>query len=315
VSGINPYAVRAITITLALGSGSFAGGGNTITLPGLRVEASIHYATLPAPDVGLFRIYGMTLDHINTFSYAGTFFLANPKNVIQVQAGDQGGQMTTVYTGIIRDAYPDFSVPGSPSFFIRANAAVGLQLTPVPAVSFSGSVSGATALTSIVQAGGLTLENNGINTQLVNPYFPGTAWAQIRRCVRALDCAAYHDPLANKLAIWPKNGSRTSNANTMPTISASEGMISYPMFEQSSIKLRTLFNPSLQQGAVGNQIQVQSQLTAANGKWNIYEIDYTLTSQEPDGPWEMLIFAFPNSLANPAGASPAGNVVVENMGT
>lgn len=312
MSGVNPYGVRAITVTLALGSGSFAGGGNTVTISGLRVEATIQYATLPSPGAGLFRIYGMTLDHINTFTYAGTFFLANPKNIIQIQAGTQGGQMTTIYTGIIRDAFPDFSVPGEPSFFIRANAAIGLQLTPVSPVSYSGSVNGATALTQIVQAGGLTLENNGINTQLVNPYFPGTVWAQARRCVRALNCMAYHDPLANKLAIWPQNGSRTSN-NTTPVISAANGMIGYPMFEQSNIKLRTLFDPNLRQGAVGNQIQVQSQLSAANGLWNIYEIDYTLTSQEPDGPWEMLIFAYPNSLANPAGSTPAGNVTVESI--
>jgi hypothetical protein len=41
-----------------------------------------------------------------------------------------------------------------------------------------------------------------------------------------------------------------------------------------------LFNSALK---IGAQMQIQSQLTAANGLWNVTQADHFLSSKEPDG--------------------------------
>jgi hypothetical protein len=55
-----------------------------------------------------------------------------------------------------------------------------------------------------------------------------------------------------------------------------------------------LFSPTLQGLGPGIQIQIKSQLTAANGKFTAYQVDYVLSTEAPGGPWEMVITAEPN---------------------
>ncbi len=67
-------------------------------------------------------------------------------------------------------------------------------------------------------------------------------------------------------------------------------MIGYPTYQQSGVVVRSLFNPAMK---FGSQIKVESELTPANGLWNVYGLNYSLSSQLPDGPWEMVMSGYP----------------------
>jgi hypothetical protein len=297
----NPYAQRQIQLTFQLNAanGSFSGGGNTLTLTGLRTFVQIQKATLPTTGQLYLRVQGMTLDHVNKLTKAGTTFQQS-NNTVSVAAGDVGGQLTTVFTGDIIYAYPDFSTQPDVAFIVQSTSTAIVQLKPSTPVTFTGSTTAQQALTQILQPTGIKLQNNGVNATLASPYFPGTAWQQVMRCVRAANCDAAHDDLKNALVIAPKTGGTSSGATVV--ISPQTGMIGYPEFQQTQIRVRTLFAPNTLVGPL-QQIQVQSQLTSANGKWNAYEVTYNLSSEAPGGPWEMIISGAPVTLTGSGGAS------------
>ena len=54
------YAVRAIDLTIQLGTGSFgASGANTLTLSGLRVNATLSFVLPPGATSAVVQAYGL----------------------------------------------------------------------------------------------------------------------------------------------------------------------------------------------------------------------------------------------------------------
>ena len=266
-----------------------ATGGDKLEITGLRCLVQVEQALTPSPAHCLIRVYGMSLDHINTLTKAGYSFQA-ANNYVAVQAGDDLTGQATIFNGNIIEAYPDFSeMPDSP-FVIVASPGPVIQLKPVKPVSFNGATPVATALQQIIQPAGLTLENNGVNTVLRYPYFPGTVWQQLNRAITAADVFGYHDPMKKLLAIWPKKGSREGAA---VLVAPETGMIGYPEFMKNRVRVRTLLDPSFKGMAPGKKTQIKSQLASANGIFNAYKVDYDISSETPGGPWEMIITAAP----------------------
>ena len=290
-----PYAKRAISVTFQLGKGSFgASGSNTITHSGLRVFLTTEWANLPSQPTAIIRIYGLTLSEMNALTVAGLNWL-NRDNLVRVDAGDVGDQLTTVYSGTIKEAFPDFREAPDSAFMVTAIGGATTNVKPPQPVTFAGATPFATAMQQILKPTGLTHENNGVNAILQSPYFPGSSMAQINRALQHANCFGVLDPMANKLATWPKTGSRGGDATV---ISAATGMIGYPEFEKVFIRVRTRFDGSLYKG-VGKKIKVETQLTAAQGIWNIIQVDLNLASEMPGGPWEIIM---------KAGHDPAGGV-------
>jgi hypothetical protein len=293
-----PYEKRLISLTFQLATGSFQGtNSNTLTVSGLRTFVVVQKASMPATGQLYLRVQGLTLAQINTLTKAGTTFQQG-HNVVSVAAGDVGGTLATVFTGEIFYAYPDFSNQPDVSFVVQASSTGTAQLQPVSPVSFPGPVPVAQALTQIIQPAGWTLKNNGVTVTLATPYFWGTVWQQVQQAVKAANCAASYDATSKTLTIWPRSGATIPGSPVL--ISPQTGMIGYPEFQQTQIKVRTLFAPNTLVGA-SQQITVQSQLTSANGNWNAYQVTYLLDAEAPGGKWEMAIDCAPTSLSGPGG--------------
>ena len=288
------YARRRINVTFQLGIGSFGDSGfNKIKMGtgtiGLQIYAHIEFATAPTTGVLQLRIWGMSLDHMNQLSKAGLEYAARSNNGVMVEAGDDDTGMTVVWNGLMVEAYPDFRNQPDVSFYVMATPTPVIQLKPVPPTTFPGPVSAATALQQIVQKAGLTLENNGVNTILASPYFPGSAWTQILSVIKAADVFGFVDGIKKLLAIWPKDGSRSGGE---AIISAANGMINYPSFQANNVIVRTEFNPKMLTD-VGQLITIQSTLIAANGRFQVVAKNHELSSELPDGPWETILKATP----------------------
>lgn len=302
-----PYAVRQINVTLTLGKGSFGSTGSSeITISsapgaivGPRVLAHVEFANGPSTGMLQCRIWGMTLSDMNAASKAGLVYDGR-NNTITVQAGDAISGMTTVFTGIIIEAYPDLKSQPDTSFFIQASPTLIAQLKPVPPASYPGAIPVATALSQMAKVAGWGFQNNGVATVLQSPYFHGTVWSQILSAVRAADCFFTFDHVANVLAIWPKTGSRSGGPIQ---ISAATGMIGYPEFQALQIRVRTLFNTQVAPVGPGRLIQVYAQatdatgkvtpLSAANGEFIVISVTHDLAAQIPKGPWTSTILATP----------------------
>ena len=228
---------------------------------------------------------------MNTLTVAGLGYGVR-ENYMMIEAGDVNG-MSMVFRGLIIDAFPELSQAPDAAFMVSAKTAQDLALKPVPPNSFQGTADVAQIMQTLATSAGLGFENNGVDIKLSNPYLHGALMQQIELVGKAADINWHIDGTTNNgtLAIWPKNGSRGGN---IPVISPASGLILYPTFEKVYLMVRTIFNPLIK---MGGQIQVpqSEQIAAARGTWSVIQVDASLSSQVPDGPWEMEVKAVSTS--------------------
>lgn len=278
---------KRIDVTLSLGTGQFGDtGANTVTITGARVHAGIQvFGGEAMPQLQL-RIFGQPLERMNQLTTIGPINSAIMfNNSVLVAAGDDNS-MQTVYSGTIWEAWAEFQgVPEVPLNIVGLGG-LAASLKPVGALSYNGAADVATIMQTLAETMGLAFENNGVSVQLSNPYFPGTALAQVRACARAADI--YYAIDRGTLAIWPKNGARQGDA---VLISPETGMVGYPSFASNGLTLTTLFNPAIKPGGV---VQVDSSLQVARGQWTVLQVQHSLQSETPNGQWFTQILAVPN---------------------
>ncbi|PVX61230.1 baseplate hub protein [Paraburkholderia unamae] len=280
---------KKIELTISLGTGQFGDtGANTVTLTGLRTRAEIQqFGGDAMPQVQLL-IYGLPASMINQLTAIGPVNSAVMyQNSVLIAAGDEGSALTTIYDGTIWQAWGDFNQTPDSALNIAAVGGLAASLKPVGATSFPGSADVGTIMQQLAFLAEVGFVNNGVSVQLSNPYFPGTALAQIRECAQA---ANINYTIENGvLQIWPKGSARNAD---IPTISPQSGLIGYPAFCSNGLMLTTVFNPAV---VIGGVIQVQSSITAATGKWIVTQIAHSLESEMPDGQWFTHILGVPYS--------------------
>lgn len=273
------YVRRSIQATISLGTGDFGDNtGNTATLVGLRMQANCVVWGQAAMGTTQLRVFGLPLDMMNRLTTIGVINQQiRGQNTLTIEAGEKGGQLATIFKGTIDQCWAEFA--GQPDVVLNVSAFAGLNaaLKPVPALSFKGSADVADVMKGIAAQNAWTFENNGVSVILANPNFPGTALEQVRQAAYAAQINYCLD--RDILAIWPLKGFRTGN---MPTISPTTGLVGYPTFTSNGVSLTTLFAPNAR---MGGQCVVNSQLTPANGTWNIISVIHNLECETPGGQW------------------------------
>ena len=282
---------KRIDVTISLGTGTFgASGADTVTLSGLHVQAMIHATYGEAMPAAHVRVFGLPLEMLNQLTSIG---LINSgvrlNNTMLVAAGDDETGLSTVYNGTIRESWANLD--GMPESCLEIVGVAGLaaSLKPVGALSVKGQADVATIMRGLADQMGFAFEPNGVQVQLANPYFPGTALAQAKACARAADIWMTID--CGTLAIWPKDSGRAASGD-IPLISVATGMRGYPRFSSNGIEVSTLFNPDIKPGG---QVQVDSTLTMACGKWLVSDATHALESEMPGGAWFSRILGRPTT--------------------
>ncbi|TAM15974.1 MAG: hypothetical protein EPN65_16805 [Pandoraea sp.] len=281
---------KRIDVTISLGTGQYGEtGSSTVTLSNHRVQAMVQLIpgdVMPSAQV---RIFGLPLDMLNQLTAVGLVNSAvRFHNSMLIQAGDDETGLSTIYDGTIKDSWANLDGMPDSALEIIAMGGLAAALKPVTPSSFPGQADVATIMKGLAQQMGFAFENNGVQVQLSNPYFPGTALAQAHACARAAGIWMTID--RGTLAIWPKNGARATQGD-IPIISASTGMRGAPRFASTAVEVWSLFNPHIK---VGGLIQIQSnKLTAANGIWYVSEATHTLESEVPEGAWFTRVVAKP----------------------
>ena len=275
---------KQLRFVITLGVGTFGSSqDNVITLEGFRAYVDIERAGGAMAATLQAKIYGVSISHMNSI----TTLLYQPRNeywqpnTITVYAID-GDSETMVFTGNIIQAWGEFR--GMPDVYlhIQSQAMYFDKLKAVPPRSFQGQIDIATAISQIANDLGLTFENNGVSAQAENIYVANTAIEQVQELARMAGCELYIDNTT--LAITPKGTPRSSQ--TVPIISKDTGLVGYPTFDGNGIIFKMLFDPGVKWGA---NIQMQSDLTQANGTWKVLSISYRLESERPRGEWFAIV--------------------------
>ena len=272
---------KKLDLTITLGSGSFGDTlADTVTLSGFRMSADVKN---PGGDsMGMYqgRVYGMKAATMNQLTTIGTINRAvKTKNTVLLAAGDNESGMQSVFQGVIYDAWADYNTSPDVAFNIIAYAGLDAAVKPVGATSYRGPTAVATIMTAFATEMGLTFENNGVAVTLGNPYFSGTTLNKLRQCARAANILYTID--RGVLAIWNKVGGRAT-VGDVPLLSPTTGLVGYPALSSKGMTINSLFNYNIQ---LGRDVQVKSSIPMACGKWRVFNVSHSLSSELADGTW------------------------------
>ena len=272
------YSKKIINVTINLGKGQFGDNtGDTVTLSGYRVSASMTSYVSDAQGQLQLRIFGLPISMIDQLTTIGPVMTDRKNNRITVTAGEQNGSMTTIYSGTISSAFGDFQ--GAPEVVLNiiALAAAYESVKAIPAQIHAGTANVVDIMSDLAKTMNFVFENNGVTGTLQDRTFSGSAMTQVKECAQAAKINYTVD--RGKLAIWPRIGYRAGNP---VNISAATGMVGYPSFSSKGIVLTTLFNQDVN---LGGRVNVTSELKVACGIWNIFHVSHMLESETPNGQW------------------------------
>lgn len=293
------FSRKRLGFKIQLGQGSYgASGFDTVDVPeGLWATARINKVGSPEYNDADITISGLSLSLMNRLSRVGLQPAAVRNNVVTVTAGEgDGSEMTTVFVGVIKEAWPDFADPASPVFRINANTGLYQALKPSQPLSYKGSTDVVDIMQKLAAEMGYTLENNGVNgVKLSSPYLPGSARGQALSVAEAAGIYVYFEDDMGVMAICPKQGARDT---PVPTIGPGKGLVGYPSYVGPGlIEITTEFNPLLR--FLGNVKVENSVVQGANGSWRVVSLLHDL-STKPGGPWFSLLRA--NNLNDQGGS-------------
>ncbi|OZI39039.1 hypothetical protein CEG14_05750 [Bordetella genomosp. 1] len=273
------FVKRRIDVTINLAEGEFGDDlGAAVTLQGYRVQAAVIAYNGDAQSQLQLRIFGLSQDMINKLTVIGPVLTERRNNRILVAAGDVGeSALTVVYEGTIAQAWADYNQAPEVAFNVVALAAAFEAVRPTNARSYRGAVQAESVAADIARAMGVAFQNNGVSVTLSNPYFPGTAFEQLKSCARAGRFNFSVD--RGVLAIWPYAGARASEPIL---IEAGRNLVGYPTFTGGGVEFSLLYTPQL---GLGDLVQVISVVEAAHGEWIVVSLVHQLESEVPGGGW------------------------------
>ena len=276
------FARRIINLRFELGAGDFGSPGiDTVDLSGQRMSVDITHAGGNSLSLAELRIWGMSLDVMNRLTLLNVY--ATPERVnnrITISAGDGDGGVAVCFVGGIQEAWIDGSDLPGVAFHVAAASAFVENIRPIAPTAYKGTVDVAIVLSGIAAQMGLSLENSGVSGVVLNdPYFPGALGAQLESICQHAHVEYHIDSIARVLAVWPVGKQRDGESIIM---SAYTGMVGFPTFTQSGIRIRSLYNPNL---IFGRKLLVTSDFSSACGMWVIANVNHNLDCETPGGAW------------------------------
>jgi hypothetical protein len=284
---------RQINLIFNLGAGTtFADGSNQASFEGLRISATISKAGSVGMNQLDMRVNGLTPDVANALSNLGKPLTSGKINSVTVLAGNVGAPLSTAFIGNITQAWQDFA--GAPDVALTITAQTGsiAAFTPVAPNSYKGPVDVATVIAQLAAAAGYRFENNGCSKIIPNQYYAGDLRTQMIAAARKAGFQWTIDDVngVQTVAIWPVGGARNYEIADIGggavladgTTAPNTGMVGYPAWTDNGIYVKTLYNPQI---IYGGTVRVFSQITPANGSWNVFSLVHELESQTFNGKW------------------------------
>lgn len=270
---------RAIAVKFTpKGRGQRGSGEYSVDLTGHRCEVIIQgFGSGIFSDHLALRIHGMAYSDMDRFSTDALNALAVRNDQVTVLAGDEDGLVQQVFDGTISSAVMNLDAQPEVSFDVQASAGLLWRTQPASPNSFEGSVDVAGAVHSIARQMGFAFVNNGVTKKLANQYLCGSLMKQLETLCDAAGIAI-HVGGNGSIAIWNADGGR----DQLRELSPDTGLVGYPSFTTTGIRVRMEFDPGL---VLGTSLDVTSSVKRANGRWRVRHVTHELSTQQPNGPW------------------------------
>lgn len=278
------FSVKTIRVTIQLRQGSFDGENNTAVIEGLPVTVRITKGGGEEKNKATVTIRNLKLDTIRQLTTLAFKRLETYKNVIQIDAGSQGGQLATVFIGEITSSVPEASDNGELTLKIEALAGYYANLLPTPPTSVQGEATIEKLMQQFATEAGYNFENKNVTGSVKNCVFIGSPIQKARTLARqvGIDLLIDNGKMTIQTMVAPKDGEA-------PFLSKDTGLLGYPSFSNDGIRCKCIFNQYL---TVGNYFKLESILPFASGEWQITRLEHTLEAYLPDsGTWETSITA------------------------
>jgi hypothetical protein len=278
---MNSFTEKKLRATIRLADDSctvFPGtGSNTLVIDELRMAATVTSTALMASDLNL-NIWGMRESDMDALTSAWIDPAAIRNNLVVLEA-DSGDGYSLVFQGSIIDAQPDFRRAPDVPFQVLAQLPYFYRINVATPLSYSGTVSIDVVCKDLASKMGLSYLNVGAEGTVTDAYYAGTLFDQLRDACEAARVNFYLQ--ADTLVIAPLF--IPLNSRPAVVLSPSTGLIGYPMYNRRGLVVSAIYQPAFQ---CASAIEIQdSHVKGANGRWNPYSIEMTLSSNLPGGQW------------------------------
>lgn len=267
------YKKRSLKFQFTLKDGKFDEQGNDVlTIDNIKAEVEMGaYGGVAGSEMNA-RVYGLSIEKMAQLSYKGRQFSGPKQNLIKVWADG-----VPIFYGSIMNCFMDLNLMPEAPLIIQCFA-TGFEQSLVSApFSAEGSVDVAEAIQSIAASIDFTVVNSGVKSKLPGAYFKGDPITQMRKI--AFAAGINLDVRLGVVYIWPQGGSVD---DTVPFISANNGLIGYPVFSGFGLSITTTFSPLI---CLGRKIQLETELPNASGSYTVISANHYLSSWTEGGPW------------------------------
>ncbi|MBV1833083.1 baseplate hub protein [Novacetimonas pomaceti] len=245
-------------------------------LAGYGTNGLFNYAAVGAANLAA----GVGAVVVNVYTRMSTISVSS-------SGGTSSASRSRIFSGSLINSVVQMRGVPDPFLAIQCNTMNDARLAPAQPLSFKGATSVATVAQTLASNMGWGFQNNGVQTVLQNPYFPGSTAQQLHDLAYQGMFSYVVDQ--NTLSIWPVTGSRKPGGNMpVPTVGPDNGLIGYPEFNDIGVSFRTIYRPDLR---FGDQIYLDTAAPNAAGNYNIRSIAHHLSAEAPGGPWETAIDA------------------------
>ena len=272
------FSVKTVRITIQLRKGEFDGGGNTVIIEGLPVSVTVTKQGGEAKNKASVTVDNLKLETATQLTTLAFKRLETYNNVIQIDAGSQGAELSTIFIGEITSAVP---VMGDNKLSLKIEALAGYYpaLIPSTPTSVQENTTVEKLMKQFADEAGYSFENKGITASVANSVFVGSPIAKAKTLARQADVDLLIDD--NKFTIQPFEAPKEGQ---IPLLSKGTGLIGYPSFSNEGINCKSVFNDKLK---VGSYFKLESVLPHASGEWQITKVEHRLEAYTPNsGTWE-----------------------------
>lgn len=265
---------RNLSIELTLPSGTTSifnspESGNDFTM-----DINISKGGEPAKNSATVKIYGLTQNQIAEFTFLnfGNPPLALMSN-IKIQIKSDGA---IIYKGNIVRSYGDYSDAPNIALFMYCISNYTDSINSPPTLSIKGGQDIVSVYSSIAEAMGLVLKNNGVSGTVENINLQNDTFSRLIELSNLTNTRFQIDDEFLNIFNPDFRGEKTDL-----TISKDNGLLGYPTFSDRGINFKCEFNLNFK---IRSIITINSVVPKASGNWKILSLNYIL-SNRPAGDW------------------------------
>lgn len=240
---------------------------------GFATRVTIDKTACPAMPKATVTIKGLSLETMATMTRLGWEAYTSAKNSIAIYAGENN-QLSLAYKGEIVTAWANFNSAPSIEFTINALGGSYPNLIPQSPLSVKGQQTAEETISTLCKQIDYSFENNGVTASISNCIIEGDPITKIKKVAEMVGANVIIDN--ETIAIMPNGGVR--NTKGVPSITAENGLIGYPTFNEKGITFNCFYRPEL---AIGGLVSVKSVVPRASGLWIVTGLKHDLAAFDP----------------------------------